>query len=296
MRVELPTSGTYVVAVSGGVDSAALLDMLSKQPGIKVVVAHFDHGIREDSEADRVFVQELAHKYRLPFVYDAGRLGTGASEAKAREARYKFLNSVLVSSGADAIITAHHQDDLLETAIINMLRGSGRKGLTALANRPGLLRPLLSVRKSELEDYAEKNGLEWREDSTNDDTAYLRNYVRHKILPRFGEADRQDLLNTLAHLEENNNELDRALAEQLAGHSKKNKIDRQWFSTLPHEVAREVLADWLRANGLRSFDSGTLERLAVAAKVSGHKRKYPVVSGWHMLVSKKDLALEHAER
>src|SRR3990172_5722177 len=127
--------GTYVVAVSGGVDSVVLLHLLVQkgqraegrgQSKYNFIVAHFDHGIREDSKLDRELVQELAKKYNLPFVYNQGNLGPKASEATARDARYAFLNKVKDSVSAQAIITAHHQDDVLETAIINLLRGTNR--------------------------------------------------------------------------------------------------------------------------------------------------------------------------
>jgi tRNA(Ile)-lysidine synthetase-like protein len=132
MKIQLP-KGRYVVAVSGGVDSVVLLDALSKLPNLELVVAHLDHGIREDSIEDRRFVASLAASYGLVFEYGEGRLGSGASEATAREARYNFLRGVKMKHDAKAIITAHHQDDLIETAILNMLRGTGRKGLTSLS-------------------------------------------------------------------------------------------------------------------------------------------------------------------
>jgi tRNA(Ile)-lysidine synthetase-like protein len=153
--------GKYVVAVSGGVDSVVLLDLLRMYPGVHVVVAHFDHGIRDDSHLDRAHVQTLAQRYQLPFVYDKGRLGPGASEADARTARYDFLRKAQVASSADAIITAHHQDDVLETAIINLLRGTGRKGLSSLTSGEGIIRPLLEVPKSEIIDYAKRHRLQY---------------------------------------------------------------------------------------------------------------------------------------
>ena len=125
--------GTYIVAVSGGVDSIVLLDLLANQEKAKLIVAHFDHGIRNDSRDDRMFVQDLAVRYELPFVYDVGNLGQGASEAKAREARYTFLRGVRQAAGARSIITAHHEDDVLETAILNIMRGTGRKGFEFVA-------------------------------------------------------------------------------------------------------------------------------------------------------------------
>ena len=287
--------GTYVVAVSGGVDSAALLHALHDRPGLKLVVAHFDHGIREESAEDRVFVQQLAAGYGLPFVYDEGRLGAGASEAAARTARYDFLGRVRRASGARAIITAHHQDDLLETAILNMLRGTGRKGLTALASRRGLERPLLQVPKSTLAAYAREQGLKWREDATNADPSYLRNYVRQRIVPRFSAADRANLLALLGKLSATNRELDAALAGIIAAQPA-DRLDRQWFTQLPHAVSKEVLAAWLRGWGVRDFDSKTLERLTVAGKTAPPGKLFPVRAGVAMQVHARHLALGSSER
>src|SRR6185436_20114617 len=120
--------GKYVVAVSGGVDSMVLLDLLRQKPKLELVVAHFDHGIREDSAQDRKLVQRIAKAYGLPFVHAKGNLGPKAGEALAREARYAFLRQVQADHDAKAIITAHHQDDMLKTAIMNLLRGTGRRG------------------------------------------------------------------------------------------------------------------------------------------------------------------------
>src|SRR5262249_18822874 len=153
-----------VVAVSGGVDSMTLLDVLAKQPDLRLVVAHFDHGIRADSEQDRQLVQAAAERYGLPFVFDMGHLGPATSEAKARRARYDFLRRVQRSSGARAVVTAHHQDDVLETAMLNLLRGTGRRGLTSLNSRPGLERPLLDTPKWKIKDHALSARLNWRED------------------------------------------------------------------------------------------------------------------------------------
>lgn len=300
MDVILPTPGAYVVGVSGGVDSRVLLDILHKHSQDdsrwKLVVAHLDHGIRNESSEDRQFVQSIANEYGLPFVYDVVNLGAGASEARARAARYAFLSHTRKASDAQAVITAHHQDDLLETAIINMLRGSGRKGLTALGNSPELLRPLLRVPKAELITHAQERGLSWREDSTNKDDTYLRNYIRHNVLPRFDEQARAQFLAIIDDLQKLNTTLDALLAEQLQMQEKPGTITRLWFNSLPHAVAKETLASWLRSRQLTNFDSKTLERLVVNAK-SGHPgRQYPVPGNYIMKVKKDYLALEPAER
>lgn len=296
MDLVLPTPGSYVVAVSGGVDSMALLDMLRRQAGLELVVAHFDHGIRGDSAEDRKLVQNFAESNGLKFVYEEGRLGGGVSEAKAREARYKFLRKVMQDTGSAAIITAHHQDDVLETAVINILRGSGRKGLTSLGNQADLLRPLLRVPKRELVAYAQYQGLRWREDSTNRDEAYLRNYVRRRLLTRFDDEDRARLWQLITDLSVTNRELDTLLAKQLRAQPVSGTLDRQWFNHLSHAAAREVMAAWLRLHGSRGFDSKTLERLVVAAKVAAAGKTFPVQAGINLHVRADHLALTDLER
>ncbi len=302
MNVILPKPGVYVVAVSGGVDSMALLHLLHthnqkipKRPW-KLTVAHLDHGIREDSTDDRRLVQKVAKEYGLPFVYHRVELGTAASEAEARKARYDFLNKVRETVGASAIITAHHQDDVLETAIINLLRGSGRKGLTALASRLGLERPLLSVPKQLLVAHAKTRQLGWREDSTNLETAYLRNHIRHVVLTKFDTADREHLIRIITNLRAANHEIDATLNEQLEKNIVDDRLDRQWFIGLPHPVAREVMAAWLRQHSVRNFDSKMLERLVVAAKVGSPGNQFDVMKGVVLTVWVDNLALNGLER
>lgn len=178
-----------IVAVSGGVDSVVLLDFLvrffRKKNGQKwleknLIVAHFEHGIRgEESLKDLEFAQNLAEKNRLKFEFARGNLGKNASEEKARKARYEFLRKLAKSENAE-IFTAHHLDDLVETILINLHRGTGWRGLACLDSK-GSNRPLLKFRKAEILKYAEKHTLDWREDSTNLSDKYLRNRFRKQI-------------------------------------------------------------------------------------------------------------------
>lgn len=288
--------GTYVVAVSGGVDSMALLDMLAQQPGVRLVVAHFDHGIRSDSAEDRRLVGAAAKRYGLPFVYGEGALGPNTSEASARRARYGFLEQVRQASGARAIITAHHQDDLLETVILNILRGTGRKGLAPLATKPGILRPLLHIPKQVLRTYAQGRGLAWREDSTNANERYLRNYIRHRLLPRFDAAARGRLLAIAEQAHTINQALDAELSNLMHVQPGVYELDRHQFNLLPHAVAREFLASWLRERGVRGFDARALERAVVAAKTLRPGSVIDVTAKAMLKISKKELALVRYER
>jgi tRNA(Ile)-lysidine synthase len=176
-----------VIAVSGGVDSVVLLDMpvTQKLPttyqlpptNYQLIVAHFDHGIREDSAADAEFVSELAKKYGCIFETLREELGANASEDLARARRYKFLRAVAKKHSA-RLVTAHHADDCIETIAINMIRGTGWRGLAVLDS--DIVRPLLDMSKREIIDYASAHCLKWHEDSTNASDAYLRNRIRQK--------------------------------------------------------------------------------------------------------------------
>jgi len=178
----------YIVAVSGGVDSMVLLDMMTRAGGHELIIAHFDHGIRPDSPLDAQFVEEAATRYGLPFEMRREELGARASEALARERRYTFLRSLAQKHNA-TIVTAHHLDDLVETVAINLTRGTGWRGVAALDS--DIVRPLIDTEKSALIDYAKKNGIAWREDSTNATDAYLRNRLRTRSKTLSTDAKRQ---------------------------------------------------------------------------------------------------------
>jgi tRNA(Ile)-lysidine synthetase-like protein len=267
MKVRI-SPGKYVVAVSGGVDSMVLLDLLRQKPRLELVVAHFDHGIRPDSAHDRKLVQRIAKAYSLPFVHAEGKLGPKTSEALAREARYAFLRRVQAEQAAEAIITAHHQDDMLETAIMNLLRGTGRRGLSSLKSRKDLVRPLLDWTKKDVREYAEEHDLVWAEDSTNDDERYLRNYIRHNILSRFTPGGRESLMHHIKQASRVNDEIDTLLDKDLQDQPAPNELNRAWYVHLPYAVATEMMAAWLRRNGIIQFDRPLIERLVVAAKTA----------------------------
>ena len=289
-RVELEP-GKYVVAVSGGVDSVALLDMLRQLPEVKLTVAHFDHGIRGDSYLDRQLVQELARKHGLPFVYAEGHLGAGASEAVAREARYKFLRQVQQAAGAQAIITAHHQDDLIETAILNMLRGTGRKGVTSLKDHYHLRRPMLHLPKEQIRQYASEQGLTWREDSTNSDMTILRNYVRGTIVPRLGQKGREELLSHIGHMSVVNRAMDHDLMLYLHQQPSRQSLDRHSFTQLPHDLSLEVMAEWLRSHEVRTFSAKQLEQLVARCKTLEPGKQIDVDAGHRLLMGNETIVL-----
>lgn len=293
----LVPAGTYIVAVSGGVDSVVLLDMLAQEPSLKLIVAHFDHGIRQDSADDAKFVKELADYYALPFEDERAELGIDASEALAREKRYTFLRRIANKYKAQAIITAHHQDDVIETSIINILRGTGRHGLTSLKSNDEIIRPLLQVPKAELLAYAQQHGLSWREDSTNTDTKYLRNKIRHEVVAHMTADQKTQWLGLLNKTHIANEKLDAELQHILRRGLHKNQpvLNRGWFIKLPHDVSKEVVLAILRRAGAKDMDKKTVERLTVQIKTVAHGKTLQA-AGVDILLTKRSARFQSRGR
>jgi tRNA(Ile)-lysidine synthase len=184
MKIDWPKPGKYILAISGGADSMVLLDLMAQSAGSKnydLVVAHFDHGLRTDSDRDRQFVSDHAKTYGLQFVSAKGDL-KDSSEETSRTARHFWLSKICQDHQAAAVITAHHENDLIETSLLNLARGSNHRGVAPMQTGP-VLRPLLHVSRAELRDYAKHQKIDWREDKTNAEIDNPRNFIRHKLLP-----------------------------------------------------------------------------------------------------------------
>lgn len=314
MKIKL-SPGKYIVAVSGGVDSMVLLHLLARQAkslkpkaqskkkenavsfqpsasSFQLIVAYFNHGIRKDSIKDEQLARQTAKRYNLPIEVGQGKLGANASEDQARKARYDFLWAIKKKYKADGIVTAHHQDDLIETAILNMLRGTGRKGLTAIAQNPSISRPFLAIPKAGIIKYAKAHKITWREDESNKNLSYLRNYVRHKIVPKLSSEQRQQLLKNLERLHKVNVIIDQEIATISQELIKNNQLNRQKFTKLPHEIGLEVMMYWLRDNNIRDFDKKTIERLSTSVKTAKVGTKHEVNKDIKMVVSLKSSYLE----
>ncbi|MFN4215666.1 tRNA lysidine(34) synthetase TilS [Exiguobacterium sp.] len=173
-----------LIAVSGGVDSVVLLHRMIEQ-GLDVGIAHVHHGQRLASDEEYRFVERLAQGYGVPF-HGKRLMFDQASQASYREARYAFFEAVMRDNAYKELMTAHHADDVVETVLIQLYRNvtevTGIPECRPFGNGV-LTRPLLSETKQDLIAYARRHGLDWREDATNDECDYLRNKIRHQLIP-----------------------------------------------------------------------------------------------------------------
>lgn len=187
LAVLVPPQATCLVAVSGGPDSVALLDLLHLGAGIhrcRLAVGHVDHGISAESARVAERVAAEARKRDLAFHVCNLALGAGASETRAREARQSALHDLALQAGASVIVLAHHADDQAETVLLRLLRGSGPAGLAGMASRQGVwVRPLLGARRDELIRHLASRQLGAWTDPANSDTRHLRSWLRSEVVP-----------------------------------------------------------------------------------------------------------------
>jgi len=185
----------FLFAVSGGADSMAMLSLGHKLE-LKGIVAHCNFNLRGDeSDKDEAFVKKWANRYGYDvevarFQTKAYAENNGISiQMAARDLRYEWFESLRKSKSCDYILLAHHRDDLVETMLINLTRGTGIKGMTGMQVHNGfLLRPMLNNSRQDILDYLKSENLDYRDDSSNAETKYLRNHIRHRVIPAFEET------------------------------------------------------------------------------------------------------------
>ena len=196
----IPPGSKVLVALSGGVDSVSLVHVLLELKGFfgidRLALAHFNHQLRKSAQRDEEFCKALANRLSLEIFVGSGNVKNEAKkkgknlEETAREMRYAFLRKVLKEEGFDLIATAHHLTDLLETVLLWLTRGSGREGLLGFSPKESnVVRPLFYATREEILDFARAIGLSWVEDPTNLDRRFVRNRIRHEIVPLLREIN-----------------------------------------------------------------------------------------------------------
>ena len=264
-----------ILALSGGIDSMVLADLLLKLK-VDFVVAHCNFHLRGlESDGDEQFVREFAEKHGIQcFVkhFDAEKYAAkyGISiEMAARDLRYAWFEQLRQQLDYDKIAVAHHADDQAETFFINLLRGAGLNGLKGMKPQNGVvIRPLLWASREQIRKYAAENHIVWREDHTNVESVYLRNRIRNQLLPVFDELQpkaRQGLYKSLEHLSAEN-ELYRALLKEKLAQivERDGDVQRFPYSAISHSAVGpstgsgtsafsfQLLFEWLRQYGFNT--------------------------------------------
>ena len=303
---------TLLVACSGGTDSLALLDaldILRAAGGAELVCAHYEHGMRgADSLADAHFVEAFCAARAIPFVCEAGDVPVYARahrlslETAARVCRYEFLHRVQTERGCDAVVLAHHADDLAETVLLRILRGTGTQGLAAMREWDGRhLRPLLTVTRAQIEQYAAERGLMPRHDVTNDVMDARRNRIRHELLPQLARTYNpavRDALTRLSVLAAEEDDFLSALARtefERAAHPE--GLSLSVLRTLHPAMQRRVLRlFWAQKTGaVRDFSYLHEERMRALIFAEGAARA-EMQSRWYAAVRRGVLTLMRPAR
>ena len=239
-------SSRLLIAVSGGLDSVVLTHLCYKLK-LNIALAHCNFNLRGDeSDADETFVLQLAEDLDLEVFVECFDTENYAKENKlsiqmaARKLRYNWFEELSEQLGFDYVLTAHHADDNLETFLINLSRGTGLDGLTGIPEiNDSIARPLLSFSREQIETYANKEKLTWREDSSNASTKYLRNKLRHDVIPVLKEINPQLLQNfnnTQSYLKDSKNIIEDRIAD--VSNTIIRKIDEQSISLSIVEIKK----------------------------------------------------------
>lgn len=280
-----------LLAFSGGADSSALLHLLAadaKQRGYKLHAAHFHHGIRgEEADRDAAFCQSAAQSYDVPFylgradVVALARENGNSVENEAREQRYSFFKRIMLEQGIKILVTAHHAEDQVESILLHVLRGSGIKGICGmwpcreLGDGLYLVRPLLEAQKCDILKLCKQNNIDFVTDSTNSDTQYARNALRHEVIPKLYELQ-PNLCAVLERLSKSAKDADEFIGHH-ADEFIKNECDEEIplakLNSLQAAVKARVLSSYFE----KSFGAG-LECVHIDALTQLCQRAVPHAS------------------
>ncbi len=275
---DFPANRHYLVGVSGGRDSVALLHWLKTSGYDNVIVCHLNHQLRgRSSDADAKFVEKLAVKYDVNFELGCADVralavkGKKSLETAARDARYSFFGRIAKRRRCHTIFLGHHADDLVETFLLNLFRGAGTTGLSAMreiSTRPiddadlTVVRPLLGVWRTEIDKYVREQGLKFREDASNRDLTPLRNRIRGRVIPylekTIGRNIRQSIWRTATIMAEEENFFETLLPDKL---SALTALTVEPLRKMASALQRRMLHKWLRAGDVPNLTFDLVERV-----------------------------------
>lgn len=303
-NLPLGKDSTTLLAVSGGLDSVAMLHLFHRA-GFPFAVAHCNFQLRgEESEEDEKFVRNLAERLAVPFYakrFDTTKHAESkgiSTQMAARELRYAWFLEMAAQHGFECVATAHHLNDSVETALLNFVRGTGIAGLTGIAAKTDkIVRPMLFACREEILQYAQAQQIDWREDSSNAKDDYARNFIRHHVVPKFEELNpnfSHTVGRNLERISNANENLTFLLRHWLLrdgsdGQEGKFSIDKQRLALLP--ALQQALHKLLRPLG---FDFEQARQLAENLEHVG--LEILSAKGYKVLVDRKSLEISSVEK
>jgi tRNA(Ile)-lysidine synthase len=273
---KFPPSQRYLIGVSGGRDSVALLHLLVDLGYRRLIVCHLNHQLRgRSSDADARFVEKLAADFDFELdsadVRVLARKKKMSVETAAREARYSFFAKVAKRRRCRTIFLAHHADDLVETFLMNLLRGAGLTGLAAMRDVSTrhigavdltIVRPLLSVWRGEIHAYVRAHRLKFREDASNKNLSPLRNRIRHRVVPYLEKTldrnIRQNIWRTATIASDEENWIDNQVR---VSPNRDDHLSVKELRVLPIALQRRTILKWLRAQNISEIGFDAIERV-----------------------------------
>ncbi len=286
LKKYLPKNEPIIVGISGGADSVFLFEMLKDY---QIVIAHVNHCLRaKESEKDQIFVAKLAkdHPFELlkKDIKAQSKLQKSGLEETGRKIRYEFFEKLAKKHHSNFILTAHHADDNAETIILNMARGAGLKGLSGMQEiedykKFKLLRPLLNINKQYIKNYLKLKKISFREDQSNNDKTYTRNFIRHEIIPLLKKIN-PNLTSTIAKnakiLRETNDFLEQKAQQWIDKNFKNHNFDAKKFRNLSPVIQKTVLTQIYKklTNNTKNLEAKHFEEvLALINNNIGNKQK-----------------------
>jgi tRNA(Ile)-lysidine synthase len=303
------TAQRYLIGVSGGRDSVALLHHLAQRGYSRLIVCHLDHQLRgRSSNADAKFVGRLAAK--LDCEFELGRTDVAALARKSKQsietagrtARYEFFARIARRRRCHTLFLAHHADDLVETFLMNLFRGAGPTGLAGMREVSSrriagteltIVRPLLGVWREEIDRYVKAHRIEFRDDATNDNLGPVRNRIRRRLIPyiekQLGRNVRA-IIWRAAMLAADEGEWLQALVDP--NESTTEQLDAGKLRAQPRALQRRIIHRWLQARGIENLDFELIERVRALLEPDTKIAKTNLPQGRHARRRAKKIFIE----
>lgn len=309
---EFPREISYLVAVSGGRDSMALLHILLNSGYRDLTVCHINHGLRAgEAAADSEFVRTIAKNCGLPFHsmevdVKAHSAETSQSiETAARELRYRCFAEIASSLDCPRVMLGHHADDQVETILMNFFRGSGTRGISGMCpvrersvngTKLTLIRPMLSVSREEIDRYLSENGIKFRDDESNHEMFALRNRIRHQLIPKINEVFGRDTRPAIFRSSELAQRMgDWIDSENISPPVRDEGLDVAALREMPGARRDWILYQWLRSSGIPDCGFAEVERVVEVLQSNDKPAKANLPGDHHVRRRSGVLFLEFPE-